>query len=34
LFVFTVLFIDFMWHRIRMGQLAAKVEQLRLVVSG
>jgi len=34
LFVFTVLFIDFMWHRIRMGQLAAKVEQLRLMVSG
>ncbi len=34
LFVFTVLFIDFLWHRIRMGQLAAKVEQLRLKVSG
>jgi heme exporter protein C len=34
LFVFTVLFIDFLWHRVRMGQLAAKVEQLRLKVSG
>jgi heme exporter protein C len=34
LFVFTLLFIDFLWHRIRMGQLAAKVEQLRLKVSG
>jgi len=33
LFVFTVLFIDFLWHRIRMGQLADKVEQLRLKVS-
>jgi heme exporter protein C len=33
LFVFTVLFVDFMWHRIRMGKLAAKVEQLRLKVS-
>ena len=34
LFVFTVIFIDFMWHRIRMGKLAAKVEELRLKVSG
>jgi heme exporter protein C len=34
IFVFSVLFIDFMWHRIRMGQLASKVEQLRLKVSG
>jgi heme exporter protein C len=34
LFVFTVLFADFLWHRVRMGQLAAKVEQLRLKVSG
>jgi heme exporter protein C len=33
LIVFTVLFIDFLWHRIRMGQLAAKVELLRLKVS-
>jgi heme exporter protein C len=34
LFVFTVLFVDFLWHRIRMGQLASKVEQLRLKVTG
>lgn len=34
LFVFTVLFIDFLWHRFRMGKLAAKVEELRLKVSG
>ena len=34
LFVFTVLFIDFLWHRVRMGKLAAKVEELRLKVSG
>jgi len=33
LFVFTVLFVDLLWHRIRMGQLADKVEQLRLKVS-
>ena len=33
LFVFTVLFITFMWHRIRMGQLAGRVEELRLRVS-
>lgn len=33
LFVFTVLFVDLMWHRIRLGNLAEKVEQLRLKVS-
>ena len=33
LFVFTVIFIDLMWHRIRMGKLSAKVEELRLKVS-
>ncbi|MBN1666029.1 MAG: cytochrome c biogenesis protein CcsA [Anaerolineales bacterium] len=33
LFVFSVLFVDLLWHRIRMGKLAAKVEQLRLKVS-
>ncbi len=33
LFVFTVLFIDFLWHRIRMGRLTARVEELRLKVS-
>ncbi|MBI2333652.1 MAG: hypothetical protein HYU84_16120 [Chloroflexi bacterium] len=30
---FTVLFIDLMWHRIRMGNLEEKVEQLKLKVS-
>lgn len=30
LFAFTVIFIDLFWNRIRMGNLAAKVEQLRL----
>ena len=33
LFVFTVIFVDLMWHRIRMGKLAARVEELRLKVS-
>ena len=33
LFGFTVLFVDLMWHRIRLGNLAEKVEQLRLKVS-
>jgi heme exporter protein C len=32
LFVFSVLFADLLWHRIRMGKLAHKVEQLRLKV--
>ena len=32
LFAFTIIFIDLFWHRIRMGQLAEKVEQLRLNV--
>ncbi|MBI2757622.1 MAG: cytochrome c biogenesis protein CcsA [Chloroflexi bacterium] len=30
LFTFTVIFIDLFWHRIRLGTLAAKVEQLKL----
>lgn len=30
---FTILFIDLMWHRIRMGNLEEKVEQLKLEVS-
>ncbi|MFH1633329.1 MAG: cytochrome c biogenesis protein CcsA [Chloroflexota bacterium] len=34
LFTFSVLFADLLWHRIRMGQLDAKVEELRLKVSG
>ncbi len=33
LFAFTVIFIDLFWNRIRMGNLAAKVEQLRLKLS-
>ena len=30
LFTFTLIFVDLFWNRIRMGQLAAKVEQLKL----
>jgi heme exporter protein C len=30
LFTFSVLFVDLFWNRIRMGYLAAKVEQLKL----
>lgn len=30
LFTFTVIFIDLFWNRIRMGRLAARVEQLKL----
>lgn len=30
LFVFSVLFVDLIWHRIRIGKLADRVEQLRL----
>lgn len=33
LFAFTVLFIDLIWHRIRLGTLEEKVEQLKLKVS-
>ncbi len=33
LFTFTVIFIDLFWNRIRMGNLAARVEQLKLSVS-
>ncbi|MFZ5858535.1 MAG: cytochrome c biogenesis protein [Chloroflexota bacterium] len=32
LFAFTVIFIDLFWNRIRLGQLEAKVEQLKLKV--
>lgn len=34
LFVFSVLFADLLWHRIRLGELANKVEQLKLKVMG
>ena len=33
LFAFTVIFVDMMWHRIRLGGLQEKVEQLKLNVS-
>jgi heme exporter protein C len=33
LFVFSVIFVDLLWHRIRLGNLAQKVEELRLKVS-
>lgn len=33
LFAFTVLFIDLIWHRIRLGNLQDKVEQLKLETS-
>lgn len=33
LFAFTVIFIDMIWHRLRLGNLEEKVEQLKLNVS-
>lgn len=30
LFTFTILFVDLFWHRIRLGRLAARVDQARL----
>jgi heme exporter protein C len=33
LFAFTVIFIDLLWHRIRLGMLQEKVESLKLKVS-
>lgn len=30
LFSFTIVFVDFFWHRIRLGKLAEKVESLRM----
>jgi len=32
LFVFTILYADLLWHRIRLGELANKVEQLKMKV--
>jgi heme exporter protein C len=32
LFAFTIIFIDLFWNRIRLGQLASRVEQLKLKV--
>jgi len=34
LVVFSVLFVDLLWHRIRLGRLADKVEQLKLKIAG
>src|SRR5258706_746278 len=33
LFTFTIIFIDLIWHRLRLGLLQEKVEQLKLKVS-
>jgi len=33
LFAFTVIFVDLIWHRLRLGSLQEKVEQLKLKVS-
>ncbi|GAB4542743.1 MAG: cytochrome c biogenesis protein [Anaerolineales bacterium] len=33
LFAFTVIFVDMLWHRIRLGSLQEKVEELKLNVS-
>ncbi len=33
LFAFTVIFIDLFWHRVRLGELQNKVEQLKLQAS-
>jgi heme exporter protein C len=33
LFAFTIIFIDLIWHRLRLGVLQEKVEQLKLDVS-
>ncbi len=33
LFTFTFVFVDLFWHRIRLGKLAEKVEQLRMKVN-
>ena len=33
LFVFSVLFVDLLWHRIRLGHIAETVEQLKLRIS-
>jgi len=32
LFVFSVIFVDILWHRVRLGRLADKVEELKLKV--
>ncbi len=32
LLVFSILFVDLMWHRVRLGRLADHVEQIKLKV--
>jgi heme exporter protein C len=34
LFTFSLVFVDILWHRIRLGRLADKVEQLKLKTMG
>jgi heme exporter protein C len=34
LFTFSVLFVDILWRRVRLGRLAEKVEQLKLKIAG
>jgi heme exporter protein C len=33
LLTFSVLFVDLLWHRIRLGQLASRVETLKIKIS-
>ncbi len=33
LIVFTVIYVDLLWHRIRLGQLSDRVEQKKLEVN-
>ena len=33
LFAFTVIFIDLIWHRVRLGKFQEKVEELKLNLS-
>jgi heme exporter protein C len=32
LLTFTIIFVDLLWHRVRLGRLAEKIEQLKLKV--
>jgi len=34
LLAYSVMFVSLLWHRVRLGQLASKVEQLKLKISG
>ncbi len=33
LFTFTIIFIDLLWHRVRLGQLQERIEQMRIQLS-